>query len=189
MASSVKVNVPGAVNVKISGISGVSGLVSLGYTADGGEISFREFAIDVKSDRYGGEQGPNIEKQYLGMEADIRLVLTEFNAEYIHFLQSRMPGLAASVAAPGKIMTPGTLAFANSAGLIRCLLQGTLDAAAIVASTPAAELLTPINFPFCSVADVVSYNVGTRYARANLTLKAYQGLVSSDVVLYNRVTA
>jgi len=188
MASSVKVNVPGAINVKISGMSGVSGLQSLGYTADGAEITFREFAIDVKSDRYGGEQGPNIEKQYLGLEADIRLVLTEFNAEYIHWLQSRMPGVAAIVAAPGKIATPGTLMFAGG-GLIRCLLQGVLDAAAIVAGTAAGELLTPLNFPFCAVSDVVSYNAGTRYARANLTLRAYQGLVSSDIVLYNRVTS
>lgn len=188
MASSVKVNVPGAVNVKISGISGVSGLQSLGYTSDGVEITLREFAIEVKSDRYGGEQGPAIEKQVLGMEADIRLTLAEYNAEYLHHLQSRMPGVAAIVAAPGKIITPGTLGFAGG-NLIRCLLQGVLDAAAIAAAVAPIELVTPLNFPFCSVADVVSYNAGTRYARANLTLKAYQGLVSSDVVLYNRVTA
>ena len=188
MASSVKVNVPGAINVKISGISGVSGLQSLGYTVDGAEITFREFAIEVKSDRYGGEQGPSIEKQYLGMEADIRLVMTEFNAEYLHHLQSRMPGVAAIVAAPGKIATPGTLAFAGG-GLIRCLLQGIMDQAAIAGSTAAIELMTPLNFPFCAVSDVVSYNIGTRHARANLTLKAYQGLVSSDTVLYNRATS
>ncbi len=187
MASSVKTNVPGSVQVKISGISGVSGLVDLGYTVDGVEVSFREFKIDVKSDRYGGESGPNIDKQILGMEADIRLTLVEFNAEYIHILQSRMPGNATVVANPGRIITPGTLGFANG-NLIRCLLYGILDQAAVAAAVPAAELMTPMNFPFCSVEDVVSYNLGTRHARASLSLKAYQGLVSSNVVLYNRVS-
>jgi hypothetical protein len=187
MPSSVKVNVPGAIQVKIAGISGVTGLANLGYTVDGVEVTLREFAIEVKSDRYGGEQGPAIEKQILGMEADIRMTLSEYNAEYMHFLQSRMPGAAAIVAAPGKIITPGTLGFAGG-NLVRCLLLGALDTVAIAAAVAAGELVTPLNFPFCSVADVVSYNVGTRAARANLTLKAYQGLVSSDVVLYNRVT-
>lgn len=187
MASSVKINVPGAVQIKISGISGVSGLVALGYTSDGVEVSIREFSEEVKSDRYGGERGPAIDKQMLGLEADIRMTLTEFNVEYLHHLQSRMPGSAAIVAAPGKVITPGTLGFAGG-NLIRCLLYGVLDAAAVVAAVPAAELLTPLNFPFCSVVDAVGYNVGTRYARANITLKAYQGLVSSDVVLYNRVS-
>lgn len=188
MASSVKINVPGAVNVKLSGISGTTGLQSFGYTTDGVEVNIREFSEEVKSDRYGGERGPAIDKQMLGLEADIRMVLTEFNVEYLHYLQSRMPGNSGIVAAPGKIITPGTLGFANG-NLIRCLLLGVLDAAAIAASTPAIELLTPLNFPFCSVVDAVGYNVGTRYARANVTLKAYQGLVSSDVVLYNRVTS
>ena len=187
MASSVKVNVPGAVPVKISGISGVSGLQNLGYTSDGCEVTINEFMIEVKSDRYGGEQGPAIEKQILGLEAEIRLNLVEFNAEYMRHLESRMPGNSTIVAAPGKIITPGTLGFENG-NLIRCLLQGVIDAAAIVASVPAIELMSPMNFPFCSVHSAVSYNLGTRYSRANLTLKAYQGLVSSDVVLYNRVT-
>jgi hypothetical protein len=186
MASSVKINVPGAVQVKVSGISGVSGLVNLGYTADGAEVTTREFAIEVKSDRYGGESGPAINKQILGLEATIRLTLVEFNVEYLRLLETRMPGNAGIVAAPGKIITPGTLGFENG-NLIRCLLYGVLDQAAVAASVAVAELLTPLNYPFCSVEDVVSYNVGTRHARANLTFKAYQGLVSSDVVLYNRV--
>lgn len=188
MASSVKVNVPGAVPVMIAGINGVSGLVNLGYTSDGCEITINEYAIEVKSDRYGGEQGPPVEKQILGLDADIRLNLVEFNAEYIRYLESRMPGDASIVAAPGKIVTPGTLGFAGG-NLIRCMLRGVIDAAAIVAGATAIELMSPMNFPFCSVHQAVGYNLGTRYSRANVTLKAYQGLVNTDVVLYNRVTS
>lgn len=186
MASSVKVNVPGAVSVQISGIDGVAGLVPLGYTSDGVEITHREFAIEVKSDRYGGEQGPKIDKQYLGLEAEIRMTLTEFNAEYLNRLMSRLPGNAAVTTLPGVIVTPGTLAWSNG-GLIRCLLYGVLDTAAVAALTPMVELLTPRNYPFCEVVDVVGFNLGTRHAKANLTLKANQGTVGSDVVLWNRV--
>lgn len=187
MASSVKVNVPGAVNVQISGISGITGLVNLGYTADGVEVTHHEFKIDVKSDRYGGEQGPKIDKQALGIEAEIRMTLVEFNAEYLSQLMSRLPGNAAIATLPGKVITPGTLAWSNG-GLIRCLLYGVLDLAAVTALTAAAELMTPRNYPFCEVTDVVGFNLGTRHARANLTLRAVQGVVGSDVVLWNRVT-
>lgn len=186
MASSVKVNVPGAVNVQISGIYGVTGLVNLGYTSDGVEISHREFMIEVKSDRYGGEQGPQIDKQVLGNEAEIKLTLVEFNAEYLNLLMSRLPGNAAVAALPGKIITPGTLAWSNG-GLIRCLMYGLIDLAAVTAGTAIAECLTPRNYPFCHITDVVGFNIGTRHAKANLTLRAVQGTVGADVVLWNRV--
>jgi hypothetical protein len=185
MPSSVKVNVPGSVMVKIAGISGLSGLQDLGYTTDGVEVEEREFSMEVKSDRYGGEQGPAIDKQMFGREALIRLTLVEFNAEYFHWLESRMPGNATIVAAPGQIITPGTLGFA-AGNLVRCLLYGVLDLAAVTGGTPATELLTPRNYPFCSVVEASSRNLGSRHARANLTLKAYQGLVSGNVVLWNR---
>ena len=185
MASSVKVNVPGAINVRISGLSGISGLVSLGYTNDGARISHREFAIEVKSDRYGGESGPKINKQVLGQEAEIRLTLNEYNAEYLNLLMARLPGNSAVAALPGVIVTPGTLGFENG-GLIRVLLYGVLDLAAVTGGTAIAELLTPRNYPFCEIADVVEFNAGTRFAQASLVLKANQGVVGSDVVLWNR---
>lgn len=188
MASSVKFNVPGAINVQIEGLSGLSGLKNLGYTNDGIEIEEREFTIECKTDRYGGEQGPAAENQTLGREAIIRLNLTEFNAEYFHMLEMRMPGHTLAASAPGQIVTPGTLKFA-AGGLVRCLLYGALDAVAVAASVAAVELLTPRNYPFCEVVDASSRNVGTRYARANLTLKARQGLVSSNTVLWNRTTS
>lgn len=186
MASSVKVNVPGAVKVQMSGFYGLSGLRDVGYTSDGVEITHREFSIEVKSDRYGGEQGAAVEKQILGQEAEIRLTLVEFNAELINKLKSRMPGSQVISAAPGQIATPGTLGFSNG-NLVRCLLYGVLDQAAVALGTPITELLTPRNYPFCSVSDVVSFNLGTRHARANVTLKAYQGVVFEKVVLWNQV--
>jgi hypothetical protein len=187
MASSVKFNVPGAVNLKVSCLSGLSCLKSLGFTNDGVEVEEREFVIECKTDRYGGEQGPAADVQTLGREAIIRLNLTEFNAEYFHMLEMRMPGHALAASAPGQIIPPGTLKF-GAGGLVRCMLYGALDLAAVTAGTAAAELLTPRNYPFCEVVDASSRNLGTRYARASLTLKARQGLVSSEVVLWNRTS-
>lgn len=188
MASSVKFNVPGAIKVQVEGLSGVSGLADLGYTNDGVEIEEREFTIECKTDRYGGEQGPPADVQSLGREAIIRLNLTEFNAEYFHMLESRMPRNSLAASAPGQILTPGTLKFSNTGGggLIRCLLNGILDIAAVAASVATVELLTPRNYPFCEVVDASSRNLGSRHARAMLTLKARQGVVSSNVVLWNR---
>jgi hypothetical protein len=188
MASSVKFNVPGAVDVKIEGLNGQVGLKSLGYSVDGIEVSERSIEIECKTDRYGGEQGPPADTQILGREADIRITLTEFNAEFFHMLETRMPGNALAASAPGQILTPGTLTFANG-GLVRCLLYGVLDLAAVTGGTAAGELLTPRNYPFCQVVDASSRNLGTRHARANLMLKARQGLVSGNVVLWNRTTA
>lgn len=188
MASSVKFNVPGSVDVKIAGLSGVSGLVSLGYSEDGIEVTERAFTIECKSDRYGGTQGPQANAQILGREADIRITLTEFNIEYLRMLETRMPGNTLAASAPGQIVTPGTLTYDNG-GLVRCLLYGLLDIAAVAASVAVTELITPLNFPFCEVVDVTSKNIGTRHARASINLKARQGVVSSQVVLWNRTSS
>jgi hypothetical protein len=185
MASSRKFNIPGAVNLRIDGLTGLTGLQDLGWTEDGVEITEREFVIECKTDRYGGVQGPAAEVQSLGMEAEIRLTLTEFNVEYFNILRSRLPGNSVVGANPGRIVTPGTLKFANG-GLIRCLLQGALDTVAIAASVAIAELATPLNYPFCEISDAVGFNLGTRYQKAQLVLKARQGVVSSNVVLWNR---
>jgi len=185
MASSRKFNVPGAVNVRLSGFTGLSGLQDLGWTEDGVEVTEREFAIECKTDRYGGAQGPAADSQFLGMEADLRFTLTEFNTELLMKLRSRLPGDSVIGVNAGRIATPGTLKFAGG-GLVRCLLKGALDTVAIVASVAVAELATPLNYPFCEVVDVVSFNLGTRHQKATFTLKARQGVVSSNVVLWNR---
>jgi hypothetical protein len=185
MASSRKFNVPGAVNVRISGLTGLSGLQDLGWTEDGVEVTEREFTIECKTDRYGGVQGPAAENQTLGMEAELRFTLTEFNTQFLMMLRSRLPGNTVTGAPPGRIATPGTLKFANG-GLVRCLLQGALDTAAIAASVAVAELATPLNYPFCEIVDAVSFNLGTRHQKLQFVLKARQGVVSSNVVLWNR---
>jgi hypothetical protein len=185
MASSRKFNVPGAVNVRLSGLTGLSGLQDIGWTEDGVEVTEREFTIECKTDRYGGVQGPAADVQSLGMEAELRFTVTEFNTEFLMYLRSRFPGNATIGANPGRIITPGTLKFANG-GLVRCLLQGALDTAAIAASVAVAELATPLNYPFCEIVDAVSFNLGTRHQKLQFVLKARQGVVSSNVVLWNR---
>lgn len=188
MASSVKFNVPGAVEVKIEGLNGQTGLKSLGWCVDGIEITERAYESECKTDRYGGEQGATADVQILGREAMIRMVLSEFNIEWLTMLETRMPGNALATSNPGEIHVPGTLMFGNG-GLVRCLLFGILDQAAVAASVAVSELLTPRNYPFCRVVDVSSRNVGTRAARATVTLKAEMGNVANKVIFWNRVTS
>lgn len=183
----LQLNVPGAVDVKV-GLGTASALVSLGYTVNGVDIQETEFVEDVKSDRYGGASGPSIDVQILGLGATIDMELVEFDPEIFAKLQSRLPLNTTISAAPGKIPTPGTLMWSNG-GLFRTMLRGVLDAAAITAnpSVDLDTLLTPRNYPFCRVAQAIGYNLGTRHARARIKFEAYQGLVSSDVVLWNRI--
>jgi hypothetical protein len=168
--------------------SGYTGLQNVGYTSDGVEVTITELSLEVKSDRYGGEQGAAIDKQMLGMEAEIRLTMTEFDPKMFNLLEGRMVGSATIAPTPGRIITPGTLSFANG-GLIRVLLYGVLDQAAITGGGVAADYLTPKNFPFCTVTAATSKNLGSKHARANVTLKAYQGVVGGNVVLWNQATA
>lgn len=185
----VQVNVPGSVLVKV-GLGSANALVDLGYTVDGVEIEENEFVEDVKSDRYGGSGGPVIDVQFLGMGAIINLNLVEFDPEVFAKMQSRLATDSTISANPGRVTTPGTLLFAGG-GLFRTCLIGTKDAAAIVAdgAIDLDKLLTPRNYPFSRVVQAIGYNVGTRHAKARVRIEAYQGLVSSNVVVWNRVTA
>lgn len=192
MANSVYV--PGAALIR-TGTGSSLALEDLGYTVDGVEITEKEFGIDVKSDRYGGSQGQNIDYQILGLGAEIKLELVEITLATFLKLQSRMPTNSTFTAAPGKVPYPGTLTFGTAdgenggGGLFRTLIIGAKDAI-LLAATPGSEatMLTPRNYPFCRVKDAIGYNLGTRHAKASVTIEAYMGVVSGNVVCWNRVS-
>lgn len=184
----VSVHVPGSALIK-TGTGSSAALESLGYTVDGVDIQEKEFVIDVKSDRYGGSQGPSIDVQLLGLGAELRMELVEIDLEVFVKLQSRLPTKSGGQTM-GVVPTPGCLTFGDG-GLFRTLILGTKDAEEIAAngSIDLDTLLTPRNYPFCRVVGAVGYNLGTRHAKASLTIEAYQGLVSTDVVVWNRISA
>lgn len=184
----VVVNVPGATLIRL-GLGSSNALVDFGYSIDGVEIEDTEFVEEVKSDRYGGSRGASIDVQQLGLGAFINMTVVEFDPELFIKLQSRMATNATISANPGRVPTPGTLLFANG-GLFRTTLIGTLDAAAIAANgaIDLDTLLTPRNYPFTRVVQAIGYNLGSSHAKAKIRLEAYQGVVSSNVVVWNRAT-
>ena len=58
----------------------------LGYSEDRIQISEKPFWHDVKSDGYGGSEGPPCDVQYLGAVAFVTCLLNRFNEEYIRKL-------------------------------------------------------------------------------------------------------
>lgn len=181
----IKHQVPGAVLIKV-GVGTAGALVDLGYSVNGVDIQEKEFIEPVKSDRYGGSGGADVDVQILGLGADISMELSDFDPEVMIRLQSRMPLNTDFNADQGKVPTPGTLMF-QSGGIFRLLLQGVLDTAAL-AATPGIEdtLMTPRNYPFCRVSNVIGYQVGSPYCRPTLRVEAYQGLKNSDVIVWDR---
>ena len=66
----IAVIVDGLVTVKITPYGGAQ--ASLGYTRNGVDITFEGFFLDVMGDETGGDDGPPIDRQYLGEIARIR---------------------------------------------------------------------------------------------------------------------
>lgn len=72
----------------------------LGETRNGIILAERPFFHDVHGDAHGGDEGPPIDTQFLGMIADVRLHLVNFDKAVWLLAQKKM----ASIATPGTIL-------------------------------------------------------------------------------------
>lgn len=84
----------------------------LGRTRNYVEITKEAFFLDVPGDRFGGDDGPPIEVQYLGEIARVRMELTEYDDTVADKIRARLRAGTAGV--PG---TPGGFMFAADLGL------------------------------------------------------------------------
>ena len=145
-----------------------AGIESLGYTANGGQVRFNPFTLDVPSDREGGDAGAPRDVQYLNCSATINLELTEWEDSVGDKLKAWVPGATNGTFADSAV---GTLARTASAKTFRLILATTSE---------------PRNFPTCIIRDSWEINRGTRHSRLILAITAYRW---SSGVLYNTTTS
>lgn len=152
----------GACEVKIA--SGSGSLETLGYTADGARVTVNPYSIDVPSDREGGESGPPRDVQFVGVDAEIYLELTEWEASVGNKIMALIPTL-----------TLGTWADSLIGQLYRTTSNQTTR---ICLDTPT----TPWNFPTCIIRNAFEINRGVRHSRLIVRATAYRW---SSGVLFN----
>jgi hypothetical protein len=161
--------------------------VELGFSEDGFQVTERPMMNDVFSDRNGGTSGEPVDVQYMGMVATIRGKLTDFDLTQL----KRLRQIATKTAlVDGQVPEPGCLLVAEGE-IFRLLLEGTKDAAAIVAGGTLGDYITPLNFRSVLIRDAIDYNIGSRVAAVELVMTAYTFVDADDSdkrKLWNRDT-
>lgn len=137
------------------------GLRDLGYTVNGAEVSFNGFYANVPGDENGGDQGPPIDVQYFGETADIRLILTKWDADVADEIAARLASATAGVPA-----SAGSLMF-GSGNTFRLLIASPND---------------PLNFPRAFPRGPITINKGTQHSRLVLEFEAHK---SGAGILYD----
>lgn len=140
------------------------GLTDLGYTRNGCEIESARASIAVPSDRHGGDEGDEVDAQALPPIYTIRLSLTEFDKATFEIIESAV-----------RSGTAGTFATADVGALY---VGGSKSMRVLISTTDTAWIR---NFPLCRPIEAVAYNLGTRFAEAQVSFKAFRN-VSSGVI-------
>ena len=154
--------IAGACEIKVD-TGAARALQSLGWTANGAEISRQKFTVDIPGDQNGGDDGVPIEIQDFGGLYRVRLEMTKWETTVESAIRKtgnpNGTGGFSSLAL-GSVITPGTPIIANAA-YYRLLLLPT-DAARAV------------NF-LCAVLrdDPYEINFGTKYSRLVLSFVCY----------------
>ena len=147
------VNVSGLAAIKLNTASG--SLELLGYSRDGVQIVYESFLHDVPGDENGGESGPPIEQQILGIIARIRMSLTKYDEAVLKKVEALARSNSANWGSPPP---PGTL------------LINTTNSYRVLIHTP----VSPRNFPMAIPSAPIEVNKGTKYSEAILEWTAYK---------------
>lgn len=158
----VTVYVPGPATIKIAVPSG--SLQTLGYARNETEIILTPFYHDIHSDENGGDQGPPVEKQFLGAVAQIRMRLSKIDTAVADIVEKFMSG-ASAVGAPG---AAGSLMFAGDNSL-RLLIDSATG---------------PRNFLRACPTSPIESNHGTKAMEKFVEFTAYK---NDSGVLWNAV--
>ncbi|MEM6798543.1 MAG: hypothetical protein AAF589_03430 [Planctomycetota bacterium] len=119
---SVGVVVRGLTTVKIQVPSG--NVLTLGYSRNAVEISEQPFYHDVPGDENGGDEGPPVDVQFLGMTHLVRMRLSKFDSAVADELHKFVPGSVKGTPAP-----TGQLLFLGSTNELsfRVILDNPVD--------------------------------------------------------------
>jgi hypothetical protein len=152
------IQVPGLVHILAAYPSNYTSLFKIGESLDG--VMVRKIPIygEVKGDRYGGEAGPPIEKQFFGERCEFELNMSRWSPTEIAKLE-RLGGLLTD---PGVIplSVVGALMLRDRAIriLLYCFRDPTLS----------------INMPCCLWSAPKEDAKGTKYASCRLGMEAHR---------------
>lgn len=139
-----------------TGVGAYAALMKLGESADFIEPQRRNIVGGVKGDRYGGNEGGDIEKQAFGFSYDIPIEMTRWDPEVLVMMEC-MGGLF-----PGGDIVPlssvGSLILLNNS--FRLLLYSLIDARFIH------------NFPCCTMEQPRKFGVGTKHSKLSIMVAA-----------------
>ena len=150
--------VPGKVDILVAFPSAYTSLFRLGESEDSITIRKRPFFSDVKGDRYGGNDGPPIEKQFLGYIAEFDLKMSKWDPAQVAKLEN----------IGGLLTTNGTVPLASIGALvmatrgIRFLLYCNRDTT------------QTINFPCCLWEQPITTGKQTKYSSCGVGVVAHR---------------
>jgi hypothetical protein len=148
-----------------------AGLRTLGYSADGIQVTENQHYGDIHSDRYGGQQGPPLDRQWFGNSAVIPLALSEFDPAVARLMRNLQFGTPPGITYSGCPLGADGKTF-------QLIISGLKDVAALTAD-PLEQTWTPLNYPNCFLSDPFELPVGAKHTILGLNIMALQ--FTSDV--------
>lgn len=148
--------VPGKVDILVAFPSAYTSLFKLGESEDSITVRKRPFFHDVPGDRYGGQGGPPIEKQFLGYTADFELKMSRWDPAQLAKIESIGGLLATNGTVPLAVIGATVLATRG----IRILLYCTRDTT------------QTINFPCCTFEQPITVGKQTKYSSCGMGITA-----------------
>lgn len=145
------------------------GLVELGYSLDGVNLSFQRFLKPIPGDQNGGPDGPPVDYIMHGEICDISFILIDFNMTNYESLIGHLDTFGRQPDA-GELMYGGTNSTDNS---FRFLVLAAAD---------------PYNFPVTILTNPHSLNLSTNEEQVPMTLRAQRGGIADTDVLFNAST-
>lgn len=152
------IQIPGKHNIWIGFPGAQNALYKLGTSLEDNEVVVEKMYHDVHSDRHGGQQGPPIEKQFLGMMGRGQLRLSVWDPEITIQLE-REGGLFASA---GTVPDTAVGALVLRDRSFRLIFEATRD------STKSRNFVCVLFSNFRVIAG------GTKYAMATFDFEAHR---------------
>lgn len=144
-----------------------SGLVNLGYTTDGVQISTQDFRTPIHTDELGGTAGPPVDVIDHGQIATVTLELAKYDSAVLDVLRTFRSGGSNGVVGSACVLMRG------GAKTFRLLLTATNFTR---------------NYPIAMVVGEVREGpIGSQATRANITFECHMNL--STGVLHNAATS
>lgn len=148
-----------------------AGLVDLGFSINGVQIIERPFFANIPGDENGGDEGPPVDKQFMGELHYIRLEMSKWDDTVMAAIRAKLKGnTEASSFTPGSLVIAGSFFF-------RLLLIANNFTRNYLVAVPSE--------PF-------EMNAGTRWSRAVIEFECHRvpwTAGSNAGVMWNAVTS